>query len=134
MCIRDRVWTARLGMIAASTSLPPASRDAVLYAVLLLHGFAFTMVSISLQMEVDRNAGPGRRATAQGLLSVAMSGLGCFIGAGLSGIAGARLLPLDLASASSEGWRQFWLLPTALCAAVLVFTAVFLHPTRRERA
>jgi hypothetical protein len=52
-----------------------------------VHGFAFTLVTISLQIDVDRCAGR-RRATAQGLLSVAMSGMGCFIGVELSGMAG----------------------------------------------
>jgi hypothetical protein len=127
------VWVARFWMIAASASQEPFIRDALLYAAILVHGIAFTLVTISLQMDVDRCAGRRRRATAQGLLSVAMSGMGCFIGAELSGMAGARLLPVQLEAATVEGWRQFWLLPASICLGVLLLTALFLPRDRPLR-
>jgi hypothetical protein len=124
------VWAVRLWMISASASQPPLMRDALLYTAILVHGIAFTLVTISLQMDVDRCAGRRRRATAQGLLSVAMSGMGCFIGAELSGMAGARLLPVQLEAATKEGWQQFWLLPASICLGIFLFTALFLPRDR----
>jgi nucleoside transporter len=116
------VWTGRLWMISASASMAPPGRDALLYTAILVHGVAFTMVTIALQMDVDRCAGRRRRATAQGLLAVAMSGFGSFLGAELSGMFGARLLE----TATAENWRLFWLVPTGISAGVLILTALFL--------
>jgi nucleoside transporter len=124
------VWTARLWMISASVSMEPLARDLVLYTAIFVHGFAFTFVTISLQMDVDRCAGRRRRATAQGLLSMAMSGVGCFIGSELAGISGAKLLPLEIEAATARGWQVFWLIPTGLAAGVLILAAIFLPKDR----
>ena len=81
----------------------------MLYLAILMHGVAFTFVTISLQLEVDRCAGHHRRATAQGLLSVAIQGFGCFLGAELAGAAGARCCPPTVtASARPAAWQPFW--------------------------
>jgi hypothetical protein len=120
------VWTLRFLMLAAASAPTAMGRDQLLYAAILLHGVAFTFVTISLQLEVDRSAGRHRRATAQGLFAVAVQGFGCFAGAQLAGMAGARLLPLDAQAASSAGWQSFWILPAAGAAAVFVLTAVVL--------
>ena len=87
-----------------------------------LHGVAFTLVTISLQLDVDRCAGRQRRATAQGLFSVAVQGFGCFAGAQLAGAAGARWLPTEVQHATVAGWQAFWLLPACGSAAVLLLT------------
>jgi hypothetical protein len=129
------VWTARFWMISLSASRDYADREALLYSAILLHGFAFTLVTISLQMEVDRHAGRRRRATAQGMLSVAMSGIGCFIGSELAGLSGARLLGPELGSISSpRGWEVFWQIPAGIMALVLLLTAAFLPRGRRNAA
>jgi nucleoside transporter len=125
------VWTVRLWMISASASMASPGRDVLLYAAILVHGVAFTMVTIALQMDVDRCAGRRRRATAQGLLAVAMSGMGSFLGAELSGMMGARLLPIQLESATADGWRLFWLVPTGISAGVWLLAALFLQRDRQ---
>ncbi|HEX6960292.1 MAG TPA: MFS transporter [Lacipirellula sp.] len=134
MLIGLAFWVLRFWLISLSPSLAPTSRDAALYVAIGLHGVAFTLLTISLQMDVDRCAGRGRRATAQGLLAVAMSGIGCFIGSELAGVFGTRLLPEDLAAASVQGWRQFWLIPAGIAAGVWLLTAVFLPRDRALRA
>jgi hypothetical protein len=117
------VWVVRFYMISASVDADGITRDWLLYGCLLLHGIAFTLVSISLQLDVDRCAGRRRRATGQGLLSMAMNGMGCFIGSELAGRFGAQLLP---AAATAGGWASFWLIPGGMMAGVFVLAAVFL--------
>lgn len=117
------VWSLRFWMLAAAAQ-PTAGRYAIVFGAILLHGIAFTLVTISLQLEVDRFAGRRRRATAQGLLSVAMQGVGCFLGAELAGMAGAHWLPAELESAASGGWHAFWILPAWGALAVMFLAAI----------
>jgi nucleoside transporter len=119
------VWSVRFWLLAAAADAM-VGRFVLVYGAILLHGVAFTLVTISLQLEVDRSAGRRRRATAQGLLSVAMQGIGCFFGAELAGLAGARLLPAELSAAAGEGWHVFWTLPAWGAAAVALIAAVTL--------
>lgn len=123
-------WSVRYGILAAAASPELPGRDPLIYGAILLHGIAFTLVTISLQLDVDRCAGRRRRATAQGLLAVAMSGVGCFLGAQLAGVAGAAWLPADLATATVAGWRTFWLLPAGMAGAVLGLVLLFLPRDR----
>jgi nucleoside transporter len=126
------VWTLRFLMLAASTQPAGPGRNGLLYAAIMLHGVAYTMTTISLQLDVDRCAGRMRRATAQGMFAVAVQGFGCFAGAQLAGAAGARWLPLDIADATPAGWRTFWLLPAAGSAATVVLTLFVLRPGREN--
>ncbi len=118
-------WTGRFLMLAAAAS-DGAGRDVLLYAAIMLHGVAFTLVTISLQLDVDRCAGRHRRATAQGLLAVAMQGFGCFAGAQLAGAAGAHWLPPEVQNATAAGWQSFWLLPAAISAVLAGLTLAVL--------
>jgi nucleoside transporter len=120
------VWTARFWMLSQAALVEDPLKELLLYVAILVHGIAFTLVTISLQLDVDRCAGRRRRATAQGLLSVAMSGLGCFIGAEFAGIMGAWWIPDGLSVGAAAGWQWFWLVPAGLSAAVFAVTAVFL--------
>lgn len=120
------VWSLRFWMLSAAAGSTGAAQTALLYTAVITHGVAFTLTSIALQLEVDMCAGRKRRATAQGLLAVAMSGMGCFLGAQMAGLAGARLLPAEVHGATAAGWTQFWAIPAWGSAAVVLFTALFL--------
>jgi nucleoside transporter len=126
-------WLARFVMLAIAAYPSTRGRMDLVYAAIMLHGVAFTFVTISLQLEVDRCAGHQRRATAQGLLSVAMQGFGCFLGAELAGLAGARILPTDIAIAPPQAWSTFWLLPAGGAAVVFLLAAVLLPRDRRRK-
>lgn len=125
------IWAFRMWLFSASVSPEMWGRMGWIYFAILIHGFAYTLVSISLQLDVDRCAGRKRRATAQGLLAVSMSGVGSFVGAQLAGDAGARLLPVELGNATAAGWQSFWLLPTFLVGGVFLLTAIFLPQDKK---
>jgi nucleoside transporter len=125
------IWCLRFIVLAISAAPDAAWRDALFYAAILTHGLAFTLVTISLQLDVDRCAGRRLRATAQGLFSVAVQGFGCFAGAQLAGFIGARVLPTDIAAATGADWRQFWLFPAGGAAAALVLSLILLVERRK---
>ena len=125
-------WVARFLMLAAASS-ESAFSGPLLYGAILLHGVAFTLVTISLQLEVDRCAGRRRRATAQGMFTVAVQGLGCFVGAQLAGQVGARLLPVEVQHGTPQGWRTFWLFAAAGAAVALALSLFLMRGgDRRE--
>src|SRR5262249_50723221 len=93
---------------------------------ILLHGAAVAYVYIALQLEVDRFAGPKLRASAQGLLVVAMQGFGCFAGAELAGLAGGDWLTDQTGPAAAAGWQSFWSAPAWGAAAVLAIVQAVL--------
>ena len=126
------VWTLRYLMMAAAAPVDAMGRDVLLYAAIMLHGLAFTLVTISLQLEVDRCAGSHRRSTAQGLFSAAVQGFGCFSGAQLAGIAGVRLLPAPVNPGAARGWSFFWLCGAAGSGLVLALTAAILRSRAKK--
>lgn len=126
------IWTLRFGLFSLTTWPETWGRMGWIYFAILAHGLAFTLVSISLQLDVDRCAGRKHRATAQGLLAVSMSGVGAFIGAQLAGDVAASWLPAELSEATAAGWRSFWLWPTFLMGGVLVSAALFLPQDKRD--
>jgi nucleoside transporter len=119
-------WLGRFVWLAVAASPQAPARDLLLYGAILLHGVAFTLVTITLQLEVDRCAGRRRRATAQGMFTVAVQGLGCLAGAQLAGAAGSRWLPVEIQDASVAGWQTFWLLPAGGSAVLIALTLVIL--------
>jgi nucleoside transporter len=120
------IWTGRFVMLAAASHPETFGRSPLLYAAILLHGVAFTFATISMQLDVDRCAGKRRRATAQGLFSVAVQGFGCFAGARIAGLAGKSLLPVDPLDGEGGGWAYFWLIPAAGAAVVALLAAITL--------
>lgn len=117
------IWSGRYVMLAVGALPQTTGRYGLLYAAILLHGFAFTFATISMQLDVDRCAGKRRRATAQGLFSVAVQGLGCFAGARIAGWAGQSYLPVDPLQGVGSGWAKFWLVPAIGAIAVTLVTA-----------
>jgi nucleoside transporter len=127
-------WVIRFAIMGVAADPSAWGRQGQLYAAILLHGVAFTFVTISLQLEVDRCAGHKRRATAQGLLSVAIQGFGCFLGAELAGATGARLLPVDISGSAPAAWQMFWTVPACGAATVWLLTLLLLPRDRAGEA
>jgi nucleoside transporter len=94
---------------------------------ILLHGVCYDFFFVTGQIYTDQQAGPTRRAAAQGFLNFVTNGLGYFIGAAVSGRVVDRF--------SVEGvhdWHAIWLVPAA--GAAIILAAYALATTRREPA
>lgn len=114
-------WAVRyLCMVAVSSPSFGELSDALMYVAILLHGAAYTFVSISLQVHVNQVAGVSHRATAQGLLVIVSSGLGHLVGSLLAGITAGQLLSPE----SSTGWNYYWAGPAAISGVCWVLIAV----------
>lgn len=85
----------------------PGSHEWLLYAGILVQGFAFAWVVIAAQIYVDNRVPVTLRSTAQGLVSFANQGIGIFIG---SWIAGEVVLANTLPSGGHD-WSVIWLVP-----------------------
>jgi nucleoside transporter len=90
-----------------------------------LHGMCFTFFFLVSNVYVDRHAPPHLRASAQGILTFTVAGVGTFLGNQFSG----QVLALSQ-SGGATGWTWFWLVPAA--AAMVVFVA-FLVAFRDDR-
>lgn len=112
-----------------------AAPDAVFWLILggiLLHGICYDFFFVTGQIYVDKKSTPAVRGQAQGFLVLVTYGVGMLIGAQVAGnvynrfLAGAGRLTLDQ-------WSNFWLLPAAFAAGVLVLFALLFHEKRSAR-
>lgn len=95
---------------------------AIAVLALPLHGMCYTFFFLVSNVYVDRHAPPHLRASAQGILTFCVSGVGTFLGNYLGG----QVLEIGRGAGGSVGWAWFWLVPAAAAAAVfLVFLATF---------
>ncbi|GAB3757043.1 nucleoside permease [Microlunatus parietis] len=83
---------------------------------LLLHGVCYDFFFVAGQVYTDRFAGPGLRASAQGLITLATYGVGLLIGSLISG----PIVDAFATGEASHNWLQIWLIPAAIAAVVLV--------------
>ncbi|MFC7625834.1 nucleoside permease [Microlunatus sp. GCM10028923] len=83
---------------------------------LLLHGVCYDFFFVAGQVYTDRFAGPGLRASAQGLITLATYGVGLLIGSLISG----PIVDSFATGTASHNWLQIWIIPAAIAAVVLV--------------
>jgi nucleoside transporter len=126
-------WVLRFALLSGVDG--PRESWAVFLAV-LLQGVAFPLAFIPLQLEMHRRAADEFRATAQGLLLIASSGVGTLIGARLAGFADVRWLGDQLlggGQALGEGWSPFWRLPAVGSCLSLVAVAFLWQRSEQEK-
>ena len=114
-------WVLRYALFAL------AAPDAVfwmIFAGIVLHGVCYDFFFVTGQIYVDKKSTPAIRGQAQGFLVLVTYGVGMLIGAQVAGRAFNRFLGTSTALTLDQ-WRQFWWLPAAFAAAVLVFFAIF---------
>jgi MFS family permease len=85
-----------------------------------LHGMCFSFFFLVANVYVDRHAPPHLRASAQGILTFTVAGVGTLVGNSLS----ARVLEANTGTAG-VAWTGFWLVPAATAAAVFAFFILF---------
>ena len=101
---------------------------------ILLHGICYDFFFVTGQIYVDKKSTPAIRGQAQGMLVLVTYGLGMLIGAQAAGnLFNAFLGGSDALTLAQ--WRQFWLVPAAFAAVIMVgFALLFNDRVDRHRA
>ncbi|MBI2535414.1 MAG: MFS transporter [Gemmatimonadetes bacterium] len=99
---------------------------------ILLHGVCYDFFFVTGQIYVDKKSTPQIRGQAQGMLVLVTYGIGMLIGAQVAGNLFNRFLG-EAPALTLTQWRQFWLVPAA-CAAVVMVGCAMLCYDRLERA
>jgi nucleoside transporter len=99
---------------------------------ILLHGICYDFFFVTGQIYVDKKSSPAVRGQAQGFLVLVTYGVGMLIGAQVAGNVYNRFLG-DAPTLGLDQWSQFWLLPAAFAAVVLVFFALAFRDRTVER-
>ena len=85
-----------------------------------LHGMCFSFFFLVSNVYVDRHAPPHLRASAQGILTFTVAGVGTLLGNWVS----AQVLETNEGPAGVN-WAWFWLVPAAAAVAVFAFFVLF---------
>jgi nucleoside transporter len=91
----------------------------MLYIGIALHGICYDFFFVTGYIYVDKKAPEAIRASAQGFITLVTLGIGGFIGTWLAGVT-ADHFTVD----GKVDWQQFWLVPAAAAAVVMVLFAV----------
>ncbi|MBI2402255.1 MAG: MFS transporter [Gemmatimonadetes bacterium] len=101
---------------------------------ILLHGVCYDFFFVTGQIYVDKKSTPQIRGQAQGMLVLVTYGIGMLIGAQVAGNLFNRFLG-EAPALTLTQWRQFWLVPAAFAAVVMVgFAMLFYDRLERGRA
>ena len=92
----------------------------MLYAGIILHGVCYDFFFVTGYMYTEKKAGEKIKNAAQGLFTFATYGLGMFIGTWFSGYT-TDYYTLD----GIHLWKNIWLVPAYIAAAVLVYFIFF---------
>lgn len=122
-------WTARYMLLAVgSLDWLGAGATACVFAAILVHGPAYLFVFLIGQLYVDKMVNSAHRGVAQGLHTLATSGIGNLLGAGMTGWAQSAFLTPEGVDPPPYHWAPFWLTPVVLGLVVaVVFATRFAH-------
>lgn len=109
-------WAIRYVLFAYGN---PTDAMWMLYIGIALHGICYDFFFVTGYIYVDKKAPQAIRASAQGFITLVTLGIGGFIGTWLAGVT-ADYFTVD----GKVDWQQFWLVPAAAAAVVLVLFAV----------
>ncbi len=101
---------------------------------ILLHGICYDFFFVTGQIYVDKKSTPAIRGQAQGMLVLVTYGLGMLIGAQAAGNLFNAFLG-DAGALTLGQWQQFWFVPAAFAAVIMVgFALLFNDRVDRPRA
>jgi len=109
-------WVLRYVLFALAA---PSTIFWMIILGILLHGICYDFFFVTGQIYVDKKSTPEIRGQAQGMLVLVTYGLGMLIGAQVAGNLYNSFLN-GAASLSLEAWQQFWFIPAAFAAVVMV--------------
>lgn len=121
-------WMMLIGMFAwvlRYVLFAYAAVDVNLWMIMtgiIFHGICYDFFFVTGQIYVDRKSTPAIRGQAQGLLVMAMFGVGSLIGSVATGKWFNHTI--DLESSAAQPWYTFWMAPAIFAAAVMVLFAV----------
>jgi len=116
-------WVLRYALFAVGAP------DVVVWMIIVgiaLHGVCYDFFFVTGQIYVDKKSTPQIRGQAQGMLVLVTYGVGMLIGAQVAGNVFDRFLGTASALTLSQ-WRQFWFIPAAFAAVVLVVFALLFN-------
>lgn len=119
MILGMAAWAARFALFAYFHEQPTATW--MVLGGILLHGMCYDFIFVMGRMYVDKAAGDGLRASAQGLHAVFTLGAGMFVGSWLSGVVAQHYTANNV-----HDWKSIWLVPAIMSAVLIpIFLALF---------
>ncbi|HTM54549.1 MAG TPA: nucleoside permease [Pirellulales bacterium] len=115
-------WSVRYVLFALGADGP----QWMLYLGIALHGICYDFFFVTGYIYVDKKAGAGIRASAQGLITFITWGMGGFIGSILWGRVG-NYYKLGPEPTAPHNWYSFWMVPAIFAFVVLVFFALLFY-------
>jgi MFS family permease len=127
MILGMAAWAVRFALFAYFHEQPTATW--MVLGGILLHGMCYDFIFVMGRMYVDKAAGDGLRASAQGLHAVFTLGAGMFVGSWLSGVVAQNYTNAQ----GVHDWKSIWLVPAIMSAALIpVFLALFREKSAEE--
>lgn len=124
MILGMAAWAVRFALFAFFHEQPTATW--MVLGGILLHGMCYDFIFVMGRMYVDKAAGEGLRASAQGLIAVFTHGAGMFVGSVLSGVVAQHYT----SPAGVHDWKSIWLVPALMSALLIpIFLALFREKT-----
>jgi nucleoside transporter len=116
-------WMLRYALFALGA---PSAVFWMVIVGILLHGICYDFFFVTGQIYVDKKSTPQIRGQAQGMLVLATYGIGMLIGAQVAGNLFNAFLG-DAAALTLGQWQQFWFVPAAFAAVVMVGFALLFN-------
>jgi nucleoside transporter len=117
------------GYMVRAAALLSGNAPAAVALGVTMHGWSYALYYVVAALYLDREAPPHLRASAQGIITFASSGLGVWAGNLFAG----RVVEQHRAGTAID-WPAVWLVPLVGCTlAVLVFALFFRTPPEREK-
>ncbi len=114
-------WVLRYALFALGAA------DSIVWMIMLgilLHGICYDFYFVTGFIYVDQKVSKNIRGQAQGLLVLVTQGLGMLLGAQIAQSLKTKLVPLT-GHESLVQWGQFWWIPCAVVAVIMVFFLLF---------
>ncbi len=110
-------WAIRYFLFAAGA---PDTTTWMIMIGIALHGICYDFFFVSGQIYMDKKASPEIRGQSQGLMILVTYGIGMLIGTQIAGEVYNGFLG-EGASLSLQQWKDFWWIPAAFAAGILIF-------------